>query len=180
MANDADIDLLISRTALGDRQAFVDLYDATAPQLMGIVSRIIPDTQVAQDVLYEVYLKIRRYSDRYAPNHMGPMMWLETIARNTAIDRRRALRSADALPDDGDKFILASRTADANAQAKSLQPSIIKAMWPLADDRRAAVRGAYLHGFSYEDLAEKLGVDTATMQGWLRGSLKTIVDGLSK
>ena len=41
----------------------------------------------------------------------------------------------------------------------------------LEPDRADAVRGAYLRGLSYQDLAERHGVPLNTMRTWLRRSL---------
>lgn len=180
MPTDSDVDHLISRTALGDREAFVSLYETTSPDLYGTVLRVIPDQGAAQDTLYETYLKIHRYADRYSPNNMGPMSWLNTIARNTAIDRRRLLRDQGALKNEAETLMSVSRTADASGQNDSNPSDITKAMRALADDRRAAVRGAYLGGYNYTDLASALEVDVDQMQSWLRRSLQTIAEGLAK
>lgn len=182
MVKDTDIDNLLSRTALGDRQAFSQLYEVTSPVLYGTVLRVLADPEIAQDTLYETYLKIHRYADRYAPNNMGPMSWLATIARNTAIDRRRVLRDQGDIPNDptANQVISQSRIADEANQNEASPSAITVAMRKIADDRRAAVRGAYLGGYNYSDLSEKLDVPVETMQTWLRKSLHTILLGLSK
>lgn len=182
MATDTDIDHMLSRTALGDREAFARLYEATSPVLYGTVLRVLADPQLAEDTLYETYLKIHRYADRYAPNNMGPMSWLATIARNTAIDRRRVLRDQGSIPNDANAqdLMSVSRSADVTSQHEATPSAITLAMRDLADDRRAAVRGAYLGGFNYTDLSEKLDVPVETMQAWLRKSLHTILGGLQK
>ena len=41
----------------------------------------------------------------------------------------------------------------------------------LDDGRAEAVRGAYLDGYSYEELAQRHGVPLNTMRTWLRRSL---------
>jgi RNA polymerase sigma-70 factor (ECF subfamily) len=41
----------------------------------------------------------------------------------------------------------------------------------LEPDRASALRGAYLTGLSYSDLAERHGVPLNTMRTWLRRSL---------
>ena len=41
----------------------------------------------------------------------------------------------------------------------------------LEPDRADAVRGAYLDGYSYDELAERYGVPLNTMRTWLRRSL---------
>lgn len=182
MVTQTDIDQMLSRAALGDREAFGNLYEATSGVLYGTILRVISDPELAQDTLYETYLKVHRYADRYTPNDMGPMSWLSTIARNTAIDRKRTLRDQGALPDGAktQDLMAISRDADVNSQQASDPAPVTVAMRALADDRRAAVRGAYLGGYNYNDLSETLDVPAETMQTWLRKSLQTILIGLQK
>ena len=48
---------------------------------------------------------------------------------------------------------------------------VIDCMGRLEPDRAAAVRGAYLLGLSYQDLADRHGVPLNTMRTWLRRAL---------
>jgi RNA polymerase sigma-70 factor (ECF subfamily) len=50
----------------------------------------------------------------------------------------------------------------------------------LESDRAAAVRGAYLDGDSYLDLAERFKVPLNTMRTWLRRSLMKLRDCLER
>jgi len=50
----------------------------------------------------------------------------------------------------------------------------------LESDRAAAVRGAYLKGESYAELAERHGVPLNTMRTWLRRSLLKLRECLER
>ncbi len=50
----------------------------------------------------------------------------------------------------------------------------------LESDRAAAVRGAYLDGETYADLAGRFDVPLNTMRTWLRRSLISLKDCLSR
>ena len=50
----------------------------------------------------------------------------------------------------------------------------------LPEDRREAVRGCYLGGLSYGDLAEKFGVPLNTMRTWLRRSLLSLRECMAR
>ena len=50
----------------------------------------------------------------------------------------------------------------------------------LEQDRAAAVRGAYLMGESYAELAERHGVPLNTMRTWLRRSLMKLRECLER
>ena len=101
------------------------------------------------------------------------MTWLIAIARNLAIDRLRARPPAapgiggdetDALPDD-------RPGAEAGLIARGEARRVIDCLDQLEPDRAAAVRGAYLAGLSYRQLAERHIVPLNTMRTWLRRSI---------
>jgi RNA polymerase sigma-70 factor, ECF subfamily len=174
-----EIESLIAQIALSDRKAFSALYDRTAAKLLSIALRVLNDRAGAEDVLQDTFIKIWRNADRYAANGLSPMTWLITIARNTAIDRLRSrgpaagLQEAAELPAPGP-------SPAASAIAASDARRLGACLDALAEDRGAAVRGAYLEGRSYAELAERHGVPLNTMRTWLRRSLQSLRECLAQ
>ena len=171
MAQPKDIENLIARVALGDRAAFSTLYDLTSAKLFGVALRVLNNRANAEDVLQETYMKVWRHAGRYMSNGMSPMTWLITIARNTAIDRLRAGRDTADLDDLADRLADSGPTPEQSAVAAGEAARITACLDQLEADRSQAVRGAYLQGLSYADLAQKFNVPLNTMRTWLRRSL---------
>ena len=57
MATNEDIEAFISKVALGDREAFSALYDATSAKLFAVCIRVLKQRDVAEDVLQEVFIR---------------------------------------------------------------------------------------------------------------------------
>lgn len=170
---------MLARVALGDRDAFADLYDATSAKLFGIALRILKDRSASEDALQEAYIKIWHKADSYSANGLSPMTWLITIARNTAIDRlraRRETRGLDMVAEPADP----AATPEGSAIAASEARRIALCLDELEADRRAAVRGAYLMGETYADLAARFDVPLNTMRTWLRRSLIALRECLAR
>ncbi|MBV6636191.1 MAG: sigma-70 family RNA polymerase sigma factor [Mameliella sp.] len=182
MTTRSDIEALIARVALRDRSAFGALYDATSGKLLAICLSVLKDREEAEDTLQEVFLRIWNKADRYAVTGHSPMTWLITLARNIAIDRLRARQRSqsgqdrtetDTLPD--------SRPGpEASTIAASESQRIVNCLDELPDQRASAVRGAYLEGASYADLAAKFEVPLNTMRTWLRRSLQSLRECMSR
>lgn len=175
----AEIAELLSRIALRDRTAFKTLYERTSAKLFGVTLRILKDRAEAEEALQEVYVKIWRRADRYRQGSYSPISWLVAIARNHALDIVRARRPAS---DDIDTvFDLAS--PDPNPEQSAVSTSergrIDDCLGELETDRADAVRGAYLDGYSYQELADRFEVPLNTMRTWLRRSLLKLKDCLS-
>lgn len=180
MAEAKEIEQMIARVSLGDRAAFSQLYDATSSKLFGVALRVLNNRANAEDVLQETFMKIWRHADRYSANGLSPMTWLITIARNTAIDRLRATRDASDVDDLADRLAAPGPTPEQSAVAAGEAARITACLDELDGDKSQAVRGAYLQGLSYAELAERFSVPLNTMRTWLRRSLINLKECLER
>ena len=166
-----DITDLIARIALRDRQAFRALYQRTSAKLFGVSLRILKDRSEAEEALQEVYVKIWQRADRYVAGGYSPISWLVAVARNHALDVLRARRP---VSDDIDVALEVPDVGPSPERAavdKDERSRIESCLGQLEGDKADAVRGAYLDGFSYDELASRHNVPLNTMRTWLRRSL---------
>lgn len=181
MANTvSEIESMILRIARGDRDAFLNLYDATSSKLFGVCLRVLNNRADAEDVLQEVFVKVWRNAGRYTANGLSPMTWLITVARNAAIDRLRTRKTATEDVEVVEQMPSTAPSPEASAIAASEAKRISACLGELEADRADAVRGAYLNGQSYQDLAERFDVPLNTMRTWLRRSLQKLKECLSR
>lgn len=167
-----EIEALIARVALGDRAAFEALYDATSAKLFGVCLRVLTKRAAAEDAMQDAYVKIWNNADRYRANGLSPMTWLITIARNTAIDRLRKRRAGHQdIDTPGLELAAPGPSPEDMAVAGSEAQKLVACLGTLEPDRADAVRGAYLDGDSYADLAKRFNVPLNTMRTWLRRGL---------
>jgi RNA polymerase sigma-70 factor (ECF subfamily) len=169
---------LIAQVAGADRAAFRALYDAAAGKLFGVAVRILQDRSEAEDAVQEVFTRVWVNARRFDGTRARGMTWLIAIARNHAIDRLRA-RPA---PAEGEEAMatLRDRSPGAEAQmvARGEARRISDCFGTLEPDRAAAIRGAYLNGLSYEQLAARHEVPLNTMRSWLRRGLMKLKECL--
>jgi len=175
-----DIETLIARVALRDRAAFSALYDATSAKLFGVCLRVLGNRAEAEDALQDVYVRLWQKADRYRPVGARPMTWLIAVARNLAIDRRRARRASTEDIEKVPEPAAPGLTPEAAAIATSEAGRIATCLAALEPARAEAIRGAYLEGLSYQELAGRHGVPLNTMRTWLRRSLMKLRECLSR
>ncbi len=175
-----EIEHLIARVAMGDRESFSRLYDAVAPKLLGVALRVLGDRASAEDAMQEAFVKIWRHADRYGVTGHSPMTWLITIARNTAIDRLRRQRPVEDIDAMAETLADVGACGEAAAVARSEAARIMACLDELEPARRDSVRGAYLEGRSYADLAAQHDVPLNTMRTWLRRSLLRLRECMSR
>ena len=175
-----DITKLIVRTSMRDRTAFDSLYRATSAKLFGVCLRVLNDRAEAEEALQEVFVKIWTKADRFAASDLSPISWLVAIARNHAIDRIRARRRPHSDIDDALDVSDPAPDPEAAAVAAGERERIYGCLEELDKDRADAVRGAYLTGESYAELAVRHDVPLNTMRTWLRRSLMKLRECLER
>ena len=180
MTDRDQIEELICKVSLGDRAAFATLYDATSGKLFAVCLRVLKNKSEAEDTLQDVYLRIWKKADRYAVTGHSPMTWLITVARNLAIDRFRARKTANVDLDSAGELVEKSPGPEAASIAASEQRRISACFEELPPDRAEAVRAAYLDGATYQTLADRYQVPLNTMRTWLRRSLMALKECLSR
>jgi RNA polymerase sigma-70 factor, ECF subfamily len=143
-----------------DEQAFCAFYDRTARPLWAYLSRITGDRGLADDLLQETYYRFLRAGRIYDSDaHRRNSLFL--IATNLATDHRRrpfavALPDADrtpALQVDGDAGDRAACRTDVHRALSHLKPRERSLLWL-----------AYAHGATHREIAEVLGLKTASIK----------------
>jgi len=161
---------LLASVADQDRAAFAELYKRTAPKLYGIMLRILGEPAKTDEAVQDAYVRIWRSAGGYDAARGRPITWLATIARNIAIDRRRAELSRGAAQRvDFDLDLIADRAGE-GATSEDLA-ALRVCLDRLEPDQRQMVIAAYLGGESREDLAESTGRPVGTIKSWLHRSL---------
>lgn len=177
--SDPVADLLL-RCATQDRAAFRSLYAATSSKLMGVLLRILGNRAEAEDALQEVFTRIWLRAGRFDPSKGAGMTWIIALARNHAIDRLRSRKPEQS--EEGEAELVADQAPRAETRliAKGEAHRIAECFETLEPDRAEAVRGAYLAGLSYQELADQHAVPLNTMRTWLRRSLLKLKECLDR
>ena len=188
---DETLHLLLQKVAREDRAAFREVYRISAPKLTGVLSRMLRDRTEVEDALQDVYIRVWQRAAQFDSERGVAMGWLVTIARNAALDRLRArpeargqfqaTAHADTPEDDPVNHLPAPGLGvEAQLQARDVARRIMACFGELEDDRAAAIRGAYLQGFSYQELAERHDVPLNTIRTWLRRGLLRLKECLDR
>lgn len=160
------------KTGRGDRAAFEIVYQQCSAKLFGVCLRIFPDRQEAEEALQDAFLTIWSKAATYQSGRASPISWLVTVTRNRAIDRLRArgkagLANIDEAANVPDPAPLAEEQLMASADNAALHGCING-----LDNRDAHfIRGAFLGGATYADLAEKEGEPLGTVKSRIRRAL---------
>ncbi|MFZ0589780.1 MAG: sigma-70 family RNA polymerase sigma factor [Bryobacteraceae bacterium] len=168
---------LIKRLKERDPEAMKDLYDRFGKVALAIITRIVRDRAIAEDLLQETFLKVwnRVAGFDVERGALGP--WVLTIARNRAIDYRRSTSSRFAQAGyDVEKldrpflFIdLEEQYADRD-RLRHIQLAFSK----LTDNQKSVLEMAYFEGLTQSEMADRLKQPLGTVKTWVRTALQIL------
>lgn len=181
-----ELSQLLSRSGLGDRAAFAQLYERTSAHLFAVVLRINRDRAQAEDVLQEVYVNVWRAAQSFDAAQSQPLTWLTSIARNRAIDSLRRKQAEpqtqpaplshdtdeerDVYDDVADTapgpLALLSQASDARALSRCMQG--------LTAQQRQSIALAFYDGLSHAEVAEQMRQPLGTVKSWVRRALMAL------
>ncbi len=162
----------LMRTAEEDRVAFRLVYTLTSGKLFGICIQICGERSAAEDVLADVYLTIWKRAGAWDPGRGSAISWLAAIARNRAIDWRRARtkRGTEVTCDTHD-IADGARNAEAALLSAESDAQLHRCLDALLPEQRSAIRAAFFGGLTYAELASQRGVSLTAMKSRVRRGL---------
>jgi RNA polymerase sigma factor (sigma-70 family) len=151
---------LARAAAACDRRALAIIYERYADRLNNFCVGMVRDRDIAADCVQEVFCTAAAQLPALRdPEKLRP--WLYAIARNEVL---RALRDRDREPLSTELPEMASTEPgpDTFAVRTELAELIADAAAGLSDRDRAALQLAYRHGLNQPQIAQALGVSSAT------------------
>ncbi len=158
---------LLRAVAGGDQAALRELYDRTSAKLFGVCLLAAGDRAAAEEALQDAYLKIWRKAGYFDPARASPIAWMCAIARNAAIDARRA---RGTLPEPVDDAALAQNNAAAAAHAAD-QHHLLDCVDGLPPAEARAVRLGFFEGLTHRELALRLAMPLGTLKSLMRRAI---------
>jgi RNA polymerase sigma-70 factor, ECF subfamily len=137
-------------------------------------------SDLAQEVLQEVYVRVWQRAGDFDRTAGSPITWLAAIARNRALDeaRRGTMRS---LEDDPELLqVPGEDDPAANYERTEELRRLYACLDGLEAERKEIVLLAYYHGLTREEIARRLARPTATVKTWLRRTLAQLKDCLGR
>ena len=177
------VDEVFPRVQAGDQTAFATVYDLMADRVYGVVSRVLRDPAMSEEVAQEVFLEVWRTAGRFDAERGSVSAWILTMSRRRAVDRvRREQSQRDRIADlDAQPRAVADGPVEQTISTME-SVSIHEALRTLPDDQRQVIELSFLEGMSHGDIADLLELPLGTVKGRARGGLKKLrvrLQGLS-
>jgi len=154
-----------------DQGAFSYLYDNYAAALNGVITRMVTEPQLAEDILQEAFIKIWNNFAQYDNTKGRLFTWMINITRNLTIDtlRSKGFKKQQKISQDensvsgyGDRSMSAERF-DSIGLKKQLQY--------LKPDQRIIIDLAYFNGYTQDEISKEMSIPLGTVKTRMRSAI---------
>jgi len=163
-SGECDDEALIARVLAGDREALALLFRRYARPVRNVGQRILRDKAEAEDLVQEVFLYIHRKSALFDSSKGSASSWIVQVAYTQALLRRRRLKSQGFyLSGITDKPAECDPGGDRGAHYDQTVEGLFgrngwrTVLESLTEDQRETLRLHFFEGYTFEEIAEKLG-----------------------
>jgi RNA polymerase sigma-70 factor (ECF subfamily) len=151
------------------QSGFSYLYDNYSGALLSIIVNIVKDTELANDVLQEVFIKIWRQIESYDETKGRLFTWMLNVARNASID---TVRSKGFQNSQQNRELTESvHDAGGSTQIQTDQIGLRKVVHELKQEYKVLVELAYFQGYTQDEISKILDVPLGTVKTRLRTAL---------
>jgi RNA polymerase sigma-70 factor, ECF subfamily len=167
---------LVDGIIRGDQEALRAAYDQHAPSVMGVAVAILKNRDLAEDIVQEVYVRLWDRPERFDPGRGSLKSFLQMDAHGRAIDLIRSIRAGDER-DRADHARTASTYTPGTeelAMDSVVSNRVQAALAELPDDQRTPIALAFFDGYSYRDVAERLGLPEGTVKSRIRAGMRRL------
>lgn len=174
----ARLNALLGQVAAGRVEALDTLYQLTCAKLFGICLRVTGDRGGAEEAMQDAYVKIWRKAAVFDADRASAITWMATIARNCAIDWKRANGLVTISTDEAAASASMDGSVDMldDLEARSMRHHILRCIARLDPQQAQAVRTAFFDGLTHSELATHMGVPLGTLKSWIRRAMIALKD----
>ncbi len=162
---------LVSLLKKQDEAAFSYLYDNYAAALKGIITRMVDDTQLAEDILQEAFVKIWNNFKQYDNSKGRLFTWMINITRNLTIDtlRSKGFKKQKKISQDENSVI---SYQDKNYTTDKFDTiGLRKQLQFLKNDQKIIIDLAYFNGFTQEEISKEMDIPLGTVKTRMRTAI---------
>jgi RNA polymerase sigma factor (sigma-70 family) len=154
-----------------DKGAFEYLYQNYKGALFTVILQIIPDREIAEDVLQEAFITAWKNIDKYDAAKGRLFTWLFNVTRNCAINTTRSKNYKTQQKNDSFDNYVTYIDEKENAVLNINQIGLRKQVHQLREDYKNVIELSYFNGFTHEEISKILNVPVGTVKTRLRNAL---------
>jgi RNA polymerase sigma-70 factor (ECF subfamily) len=181
-ADKADDVRLVERIARGDADALGELYDRYGRVAFGVLYRMLPGPEAAEEVAQDAFHAVWRQAASYRPDRGSVRTWLLAICRNAAIDWRRTKgkRAEREVSIDAAAELLSDARVDERVVSALRAERIREVVGELPVEQREVLALAFWGGYSQSEIAVRTNTPLGTVKSRVRLAMNKLRERLEE
>ena len=167
-----ETNILLSRIATGDNEAFKTLFEMFYPKVKIFLVKFLKDENTAEDISQDIFVKIWTYREAL-PDIRSFNTYLYRMTRNAALNH---LRGNHSKIDISKMSVLDDKDIEAEYQTKEKELLIRLTVEYMPPQRQRIFKMSREQGLSNDDIALKLGISKKTVENNITLALKDLRD----
>jgi RNA polymerase sigma-70 factor (ECF subfamily) len=169
---------LIRQCKRGDQKAQFEIYRLYYAAMFNTTLRIVGDSDDAEDVMQEAFLKAFAKLDSYR-GEVSFGAWLKRIVINKALDFLRLKKDQISLEDAGEVGEMMEEETEA-IDCKYSAETIKKAIYALPEGYRLVLTLILLEGYDHDEVSTILNISNATSRTQYHRAKKRLIELLNQ
>lgn len=150
------------------------LYDMYSASLYGVILRIVNETNLAEDILQETFVKIWNSFSSYSTDKGRLFTWMVNIARNLSIDKIRSKDFRNQNKNQDIENTVNSIDEQKNTVYKPELLGIKDLVETLRPEQKLILDLVYFKGYTHVETANELGIPLGTVKTRLRMAIQEL------
>lgn len=170
-----DEQTLVEQARAGDADAFALLYDQYVQKIYGYVAMRVGDSEVAQDLTADVFLKALEALDTFEWRGYPFSSWLFRIARNRVVDYLRKQERRRHLPILEESLQIADGLEPFHLMEKQFsREQLLTAIAQLTDIQREIIALRFAAELSITQVSSTLGISEGAVKARQHSALNAL------
>ncbi|MDR7129445.1 RNA polymerase sigma-70 factor (ECF subfamily) [Algoriphagus sp. 4150] len=171
---------LIAGLRAKDRKTTEYLYDKYSRALYAVISRIIFDKDIAEEVFHDSFVKITRKIDRYDESKGRLYTWMANICRNSAIDKLRSKEMSQSGKTNAIDDFVYGMESQSGTQEQIDAIGVRELMIDLNDDQKFIVEYIYFKGYTHSEVSEEFEIPLGTVKSRVRAAIQVLKKNIAR
>lgn len=169
----------------GNRDGLKEVYEEYVAYIYGIVRKLVPGREEAEDITSDFFIRLWEKSDTYRPGN-GHKGWMASIARNMTIDHIRRYRREELVDFSAPKDVegdyvqaagIAAKAASSNPGTEEQVISAVsmqEALGLLKETERRIIHMKIMGELTFQEIADILKEPLGTVAWRYREAVKKL------
>ena len=163
-----------------DRKTTEYLYEKYSRALFAVISRIISDQDIAEEVFHDAFIKITRKIDSYEESKGRLYTWMANICRNSAIDKLRSKEISQTTKTNTIDDFVFGLEGQSGTMEQVEGIGVKELMNQLNEDQRFIIEYIYFQGYTHSELSEEFDIPLGTVKSRVRAALQVLKKNLER